>query len=186
MLDSFLDAVIVDLVARCLRPEQEVIANGLLDEAVTIVAANHRVGQVHVLDLGLQLAPIVLVDLATEDHGDLVRLADCSIGIEQALAEIIQCGTTREDEVVAVLDLREEQPMLAALAVKKGVRCASHFWPQVTRSRGVSELASSCRRSGSAHFKKALANCLNPMPFSRIRFASQWCWLRQIRAENGR
>src|SRR5215831_12092693 len=53
-----------------------------------------------------------------------------------------------------------------SLAVKKGVRCASHFWPQVTRSRGVSELASSCRRSGAAHFKKALANCLNPMPFS--------------------
>ncbi len=78
------------------------------------MAANHRIGQIHVLDLGLQLAPIVLVDLATEDHGDLVRLADCSIGIEQALAEIIQCGATTEDEVVAVLDLREEQPMLAA------------------------------------------------------------------------
>src|SRR5258705_10838936 len=73
-----------------------------------------------------------------------------------------------------------------SLVVKKGVRCVSHFWPQVTRSRGVSELASSCRRSGTAHFKKALAVCLNPMPFSRMRLASQWCWLRQVRAENGR
>ena len=90
------------------------IANVLLDEAVAIVAANHRVGQVHVLDLGLQLASILLADLATEDHGDLVRLPDCPIGIEQALAEIIQCRTTTEDEVVAVLDLREEQPVLAA------------------------------------------------------------------------
>src|SRR6266705_564730 len=52
-----------------------------------------------------------------------------------------------------------------SLVVKKGVRYVSHFWPQVTRSRGVSELASSCRRSGTAHFKKALAVCLNPMPF---------------------
>src|SRR6476660_705505 len=70
-----------------------------------------------------------------------------------------------------------------SLAVKKGVRCASHFWPQVTRSRGMSELARSCRRSGAAHFRKALAVCLNPMPFSRMRLASQWCWLRQIRGE---
>ena len=56
----------------------------------------------------------MFADLATEDHGDLVWLADCPIGIEQALAEIIQCRTTTEDEIVAVLDLREEQPVLAA------------------------------------------------------------------------
>src|SRR5258708_36914449 len=73
-----------------------------------------------------------------------------------------------------------------SLAVKKGVRYVSHFWPQLTRSRGVNELASSCRRSGTAHFKKALAVCLNPMPFSRIRLASQWCLVRQKRAENCR
>jgi len=35
--------------------------------------------------LGLQLAPTMLADLATEDHGDLVRLADCPIGIEQGV-----------------------------------------------------------------------------------------------------
>src|SRR5262252_1598526 len=51
--------------------------------------------------------------------------------------------------------------------VKKGVRWVSHFWPQVTRSRGLSELASSCRRSGAAHFKKALASCLNPTSFAQ-------------------
>src|SRR6476646_856057 len=61
-----------------------------------------------------RLAPTMLADLATEESRDLVRLADCPIGIEQALAEIIQCRTTTEDEVVAVLDLREEQPVLAA------------------------------------------------------------------------
>jgi hypothetical protein len=56
----------------------------------------------------------LLGDLATEDHGDLIRLTDCSIGIEQALAKIIQCRAAMEDEVVAIFDLREEQPVLAA------------------------------------------------------------------------
>jgi hypothetical protein len=63
---------------------------------------------------GLQLASVMLSDLATEDDGDLVRLADGSIGVEQTFAEIIQRGAATEDEVVAVLDLREEQPVLAA------------------------------------------------------------------------
>ena len=89
-MDGFIDAVIVDVVARCLCPEDEMIADVLLDEAVAIVAANHRVGQVHVLDLGLQLATIVLADLATEDHGDLVGVADRSIGIEQPLPKLVQ------------------------------------------------------------------------------------------------
>ena len=114
ILHGFLHAVIVDVVARGLGPQDEVIANVLLDEAVAVVAANHRVGQVHVLDLGLQLAPIVLADPAAEDHGDLVGLSDCSIGVEQAFAEIVQCRAATEDEVVAKLDLREEQPVLAA------------------------------------------------------------------------
>ena len=55
-----------------------------------------------------------LVTLRPEDHGDLIRLTDCSIGIEQALAKIIQCRAAMEDEVVAIFDLREEQPVLAA------------------------------------------------------------------------
>jgi hypothetical protein len=65
----------------------KVIANVLLDEAVAIV-------------------------VATGDHADLVRLADCSIGVKEALAQIGRTAT--EDEVVAVLDLREEQSVLAA------------------------------------------------------------------------
>lgn len=61
------------------------IANVLLDEAVAVVAANHRVGQVHVFDLGLQLASIMLADPAAEDHGDLVGLPDAAIQPEPAL-----------------------------------------------------------------------------------------------------
>ena len=107
-------AVVVDVVARGLGPKHQVIANVLLDEAVAVVAANHRIGQVHVFDLGLQLASIMLADPAAEDHGDLVGLPDCSIGIEQAFTEAVQRRAATEDEVVAELDLREEQPMLAA------------------------------------------------------------------------
>src|SRR5262249_49282351 len=91
--------------------EDEVVADILLDKAVSIVAA---IGQVHVLDLGLQLAPIVLGDLAAEDNRDLVRLSDGSIGVKQAFAKHVQCCTATKDEVVAELDLREDQPVLAA------------------------------------------------------------------------
>ncbi len=70
-------AVVVDVVARRLGAQHEVITNVLLDEAVAIVAANHRIGQVHIFDLGLQFAPIMLADPAPEDHRDLVGLSDC-------------------------------------------------------------------------------------------------------------
>ena len=89
------------------------VADILLDKAVSIVAADHGIGQVHVLDLGLQLAAIVLGDLAAEDDRDLVRPSDGSIGVKQAFAEHVQCCTAPKDEVVAELDLREEQPVLA-------------------------------------------------------------------------
>ena len=68
IFDGFVDPVIVDVIARGLGPQDDVIANVLLDEAVAIVAANHRIWKVHVLDLGLQLAPILLGHFATEDQ----------------------------------------------------------------------------------------------------------------------
>ena len=63
---------------------------------------------------GLQLTPIVLGDFAAKDDGDLVRLSNGSIGVKHTFAEIVQRRTATEDEVVAVLDLGEEQPVLAA------------------------------------------------------------------------
>ena len=133
------------------------IANVLLDEAVAVVAADHRVGQVHVFDLGLQLAPIMLGDLATEDHGDLVGLSDRSIGIEQALAEVVQGRATMEDEVVAELDLREEQPMLAArlLSLSCGEERREARQPllaagqQISRGERVGELLEAIGRRAS-------------------------------------
>jgi hypothetical protein len=41
-------------------------------------------------------------------------LADRAIGIEQALAERVNGRAPIEDQVVTVLDLREEEPMLTA------------------------------------------------------------------------
>src|SRR6267142_3743124 len=90
------------------------IADILLDEAVSIVATNHGVGQLQILDNGLKLSLILLSDLATEDHGDLVGLANCTIGIQQSLAELIDCGPPVKDQVVAIFHLREEEPMLTA------------------------------------------------------------------------
>jgi hypothetical protein len=78
ILDGFLDAVVIDVVARCLCPEDEVITDVLLDKAVAVMAANHGIGQIHIFDLGLQLAPILLGDFTTEDDGDFVRLPDGS------------------------------------------------------------------------------------------------------------
>ncbi len=49
----FVDAVIVDVVACRFCAQDEVIADILLDKAVSIMAADHGIGQVHVLDLGL-------------------------------------------------------------------------------------------------------------------------------------
>jgi hypothetical protein len=53
-------------------------------------------------------------DPATEDHGDPVALSDRSIGIKQPLPKVVQCRAAMKDQVIAELDLREEQPMLAA------------------------------------------------------------------------
>ena len=56
----------------------------------------------------------MLCDLATEDRGDLVGLADRPVGIQQSLPELIQCGPAVKNEVVTILDLGEEEPVLAA------------------------------------------------------------------------
>src|SRR6267143_634322 len=90
------------------------IAHVLLNEAIAVVAANDRVGQLDIFDHGLKFTAVMLGDLAPEDGGDLIGLADGAIGVEQALAEAVQGGTAAEDEIVAVLHLGKEQPMLAA------------------------------------------------------------------------
>ena len=57
---------------------------------------------------------MMFADPAPEDHGDLVGLPDCSIGVQQSFTEVVQRRTAMKDEVVAKLDLREKQAMLTA------------------------------------------------------------------------
>jgi hypothetical protein len=69
-----------------------------------------------------------------------------------------------EDKVVAILHLGEELSMLTAglltlLIGEEGVKAASHFWPHGSRSRAVSESASSGKRVTLPHGKKALLLC---------------------------
>jgi hypothetical protein len=108
MLDFLVDTIVVDVVARRLGAEDDVVAHVVLDKAVVVVSADDRVGQVDVLDLGLQLAAVMLGDFAAEDDGDLVRLTDGAVGVEETLTQLVERGATVKDQVVAVLDLREE------------------------------------------------------------------------------
>src|SRR6516165_7514916 len=68
---------------------------------------------IHVFDLGLQFATILFGDFATEDDGDLVRLADRAVGVEEPFAQFVEGGPPMKDQVVAQFDLRKEQPVLA-------------------------------------------------------------------------
>jgi hypothetical protein len=107
MLDGFFHAVVSHIVGRRLGAHDEMITDVLFDEAMAVVAADNRVGQLDVFDHGLQLAAVELGELATEDGGDLIGLADGAIGIEQSLAETVQGGTTAEDKIVAVFDFEQ-------------------------------------------------------------------------------
>jgi hypothetical protein len=112
--DGLVHPVVGDVAGSRLGPQDQVVAHVLLDEAVALVAADDGVGQVHVFDLGLQLAAVLLGDFAPENDGDLVWLADRAVGVEQTLAELIKGAPPVKDQVVAEFDLREEPPVLTA------------------------------------------------------------------------
>jgi hypothetical protein len=69
---------------------------------------------VEILDDGLHLPARASGDLAAQDHRELVGLTDGAIGVQQALAQFVESGPPVKDQVVAVLDLGEEQPMPTA------------------------------------------------------------------------
>jgi len=133
-----------DVVGRGFRPQQEVITDVLFDGAAAVIAADDRIREVEIFNERLELAAIPFVDLAAEDRSELRRLADGAVGIEQPFAKRIHCGAALEDQVVAVFDLGEKQPMLAGGVtsfgrMKNGVKARSHFCAQRSRSRGVSD-----------------------------------------------
>ena len=103
------------------------IADILLEEALCIVSANHRVRKIEIFDAGLKLSLVVLGDPAPEDRGDLLGLADRAVGI-QSVAQSVQCSVPVKDQVVTIFDLGEKGPMLTpqlsrSWAVKQSVNC---------------------------------------------------------------
>src|ERR1700726_3146338 len=81
VLDSLVYTVVGDVVTGRLGTEDGVVTHVLLDEAIAIVTADNWVGQVHLFELGLQLAAVLFRDLATEDDGDLVWLTNGAVGV---------------------------------------------------------------------------------------------------------
>ena len=71
------------------------------------MAADHRIGQVEIFDHGWQLALVIFGHFAAADGGDLLGLPDVPIQVQQSLGELLNGGSTMEDQVVAVLHLRE-------------------------------------------------------------------------------
>ena len=65
VVDCFADPVVGDVIGRRFGAQDEMVAHMLFDEAVAVMAADHRVRQVHVLDLGLELA--VILETAVDD-----------------------------------------------------------------------------------------------------------------------
>ena len=58
------------------------IADILLEKALSIMTTDHGVWKLQILDNGLKLSLVLLGDLAAEDDGDLLGLADGTIGIQ--------------------------------------------------------------------------------------------------------
>ena len=114
IFDSLFDPIVGHVIGGRFGAQAQVIADILLNEAVCIVGANDWVRKVDIFDDRLKLSLVLLGDLTTEDRGDLVGLADGAIGIQQSLVEPIECGAPVKDQVVAILRLGEEEPVLTA------------------------------------------------------------------------
>jgi hypothetical protein len=72
----------------------------LLDDAVAVVAADDGVGQVHVFDLGLQLAAMLLGDLAPMMTVILFGWPFGRVGVEQTLAQLVERGSSMKDQLL--------------------------------------------------------------------------------------
>jgi len=75
------------LLGRRFGAEEMSIADVMLKESLTVVAADHRVGQGEVFDDGSQLAFVVAGDVAPDDDGQVVGLPDGTVGIQESLLE---------------------------------------------------------------------------------------------------
>ena len=148
------------------------IAYILLEEALSIVTTNDWVRKLQILDDGLKFSLVLLCDLATEDHGDLVGLADRTVGIEQSLTKLIQCGPPVKDQVVTILHLREEKPMLTArffafAFLEERSQIGQLFLPaaqQIMGSQGICKLLKFLRMTA---FEECIGTLLKIDAFSK-------------------
>jgi hypothetical protein len=102
-VDGFRDGEIGHVVGGRFGAEAEVVADVLFDGAVAAVAADDRIREVEIFDDRFELAPVPFGDAAPVDDGELRRLADGAVRIEQAVAEGIRGGAAMKDGVVAVM-----------------------------------------------------------------------------------
>lgn len=116
-----------------------------LGKAMAVVGTDDGVGEIEILDDGLELAPIAVGDLAPQDRGEFRWLADGAIGIEQARPESVQGCAAAKDQVVANFNLREKETMLTSC------QRFSAFLPIAMRRRaGSRALRMAMTRSGFA------------------------------------
>jgi hypothetical protein len=69
ILYGLADAVISDIVGRRFSAQDTAIADVLFEEAMSVVTAENRVGEIQILEDGLELAMITAGNSATEDDG---------------------------------------------------------------------------------------------------------------------
>src|ERR687892_269182 len=152
MVDRLRDCVVPNVVGGRLGAQQQMITHVLLDEPMTIVAADHGVRQMAIVNHRLQVSAVAAGDLAAEDHGELVWLPDCAVGVEQAGAEVIERRAPVKDQIVAVLDLREEQavPTASLGPLSRGKEGGEAGEPLLCTARDVS------RGQGVGEFLKPL------------------------------
>ncbi len=115
VLDGPAEVVVGDVVGGGFAPQEAVISDVLLDGLVLVVAADDRAPQVEVSDRCLEFAGVPPGDLPAEDEGEFLQLADGAVGVQEAVAQGVERGAAAEDEVVAVLDLGEEEGVGQAL-----------------------------------------------------------------------
>jgi hypothetical protein len=147
VLDALGDGEVSDVVGCRFGAQQEMIADVLFDGALKVIAADDGIGQIELFDQRLELAAVPPGDLPPKDGHEFRGLPDRTVGIEEALAERIGGGAPLEDQVVAVFDLGEKQPMLTGGLTSFRRREESRERPepllrtvgQIARHEGVGE-----------------------------------------------
>src|SRR5262249_19842417 len=137
VFDALVHSQVGCVIASRLGAQHQVIAYVLLDRTALVLAADDRLSQVVVKDLGLQPRVGALGDAAPEDQGDLVRVADGTVPVQQALVQAVQRRAIVEDQVGAILDLADEPARAKpwwrrSRSVKNGTSWANQRWAQAS------------------------------------------------------